>query len=206
MTTDSADESSMPLAGCTIAILVVDGFEQVELTGPRLALEQLGASTRIISEAHGTVQGFNHDQAADRFDTDLTFNETDADEYDAILLPGGAVNSDQIRNMAGAQKLVQDADRLGLPIAVICHGAWLLVSAKLVQGRTMTSWPTLEGDVRSAGGNWVDQEVVTDGNLISSRKPGNIPAFNNALIKELKRRMRENVEGTSDEVQNGMSG
>lgn len=206
MTNDIADESIMPLASRTIAVLVVDGFEQVELTGPREALEQLGASTRIISAARSPIQGFNHDKAADQFDTDLAFEETKADEYDAILLPGGAVNSERIRNMPGAQKLVQDANQLGLPIAVICHGAWLLVSAGLVQGRKMTSWPTLESDIRSAGGNWVDQEVVTDGNLISSRNPGDIPAFSNALIEELKRRMRENVEGTSDEVQNGMSG
>lgn len=205
MTTDIADESIMPLASRTIGMLVVDGFEQVELTGPRDALERVGAATRIISAARGPLQGFNHDKAADQFDADLTFDETRADEYDAILLPGGPVNSDRIRNMAGAQKLVQDANRLGLPIAVICHGAWLLVSAGLVRDRTMTSWPTLEGDIRSAGGNWVDQEVVTDGNLISSRNPDDVPAFSSALVDALTRRMKENVKGTSDEVQNGMS-
>ena len=206
MTTDIADEGIMPLASRTIAILVVDGFEQVEMTGPREALEQQGASTRIVSTARSPVQGFHHDKAADQFDVDLAFDETKAEEYDAILLPGGPINSDRIRNMPGAQKLVQDANRLGLPIAVICHGGWLLVSAGLVNGRTMTSWPTLEGDIRSAGGTWVDQEVVKDGNLISSRNPGDVPAFSNALIDELKQRMRENVKVTSDEVQNGMSG
>lgn len=194
------------LAGRTIAILVNDGFEQVELTEPRKALEQAGAITHLVSGKKGTVQGFHHDEKGDAFDIDKTFDEIDAEAYNAILLPGGAFNADELRMVPAAQKIVQDADRAGKPIAVICHGAWLLVSAGLVSGRTLTSWPTLQDDIRNAGGTWVDQEVAIDGNLISSRKPDDIPAFSRALIEILAGQVRETVRGTSDEVANGMSG
>lgn len=200
-------ETEQSIGGINIAILVTDGFEQVELTGPREALENAGATTRIVSSRHGKVQGFNHDAKADQFDVDLTFEEAAAEDFDAVLLPGGAFNSDQIRVIPEAQSIVQDMQEDGKPIAVICHGAWLLVSAGLVKDRTVTSWPTLRDDIRNAGGNWVDQEVVVDGNWVSSRKPKDIPAFNQALIDLLKQRVNASLHGTQDQQSSiGLSG
>lgn len=200
-------ENEQPIAGTNIAILVTDGFEQVELTGPREALENAGATTRIVSTGHGKVQGFNHDAKADQFNVDLSFDEAYAEDFDGVLLPGGALNSDRIRVIPEAQRIVQGMQEDGKPIAVICHGAWLLVSAGLVEGRTMTSWPTLQDDIRNAGGNWVDQEVVTDGNWISSRKPDDIPAFSKALVEYLTQRVAASVRGTRDEQTGiGLSG
>lgn len=176
------------LSGLNIAILATDGFEQVELTGPRTALEDAGATTKIISSKLGKIQGFHHDVKADQFDVDMAFEQVDTDQFDAILLPGGAMNADQIRMMPGAQKIVKEAQDENKPIAVICHGAWLLVSSNLVEGKTITSWPSLQDDIRNAGGKWVDQEVVVEGNLISSRKPDDIPAFNREIIDMLSQR------------------
>jgi protease I len=193
------------LNGLHIAILVTDGFEQVELTQPKEALEGEGAITKIISERHGMVQGMNHDAAGDRFAVDLTFDEADPEDFDAVLLPGGEKNSARIRNIAAAQRMVQGISAEGKPIAVICHGAWLLVSAGLAQGRTLTSWPTLQEDIRNAGANWVDQEVVVDGNWVSSRKPDDIPAFNRQMIDVFGQRMRESVRGTPDEGAAGIA-
>jgi protease I len=187
------------LNGLHIAILVTDGFEQVELTAPKEALEREGAITKIVAEKHGTVQGMNHDQPADQLPVDLTFEEADDQDFDAVLLPGGAVNSAHIRTLEAAQKIVQGAQESGKPIAVICHGSWLLVSAGLVQGRTLTSWPTLQQDIEHAGGIWVDREVVVDGNWVSSRKPDDIPAFNREMIAAMAGRMRAALRGTSDE-------
>jgi protease I len=192
-------QDEQAISGINIAILVTEGFEQVELTGPRDALEQAGAIVRIISDKHGKVQGFNHDEKADEFDVDLIFDEADTTEFDAVLLPGGVFNSDNIRMIPGAQRFVQGMQKDGKPIAVICHGGWLLVSAGLVKGRTMTSWPSLQDDIRNAGGNWVDQEVQVDGNLVSSRKPADIPAFNRKVIEVLAQRVKKNVRGTEDE-------
>lgn len=192
------------LSGMNVAILVTDDFEQVEMTEPRTALEQQGAITRIISNKHGKVQGFNHDVKADQFDVDLTFQEADPKDFDAALLPGGVINSDQIRAIPEAQRFVQQMDEDGKPIAVICHGAWLLVSAKLVDGRTMTSWPTLQDDIRNAGGNWVDQEVVVDGNWVSSRKPSDIPAFNQKMVDKFFERLSASARGTQDEQRGGV--
>jgi protease I len=192
-------QNEQAISGINIAILVTHGFEQVELTGPREALEQAGASNRIISDKHGKVQGFNHDEKADKFDVDLVFDEADPQDFDAVLLPGGVFNSDNIRMIPGAQRFVQGMQKEGKPIAVICHGGWLLVSAGLVKGRTMTSWPSLQDDIRNAGGNWVDQEVQVDGNLVSSRKPADIPAFNQKVIEVLAQRVQKNVRGKEDE-------
>ena len=184
-TAQQPSERPAPLRGIRIAILLTDGFEQVELTGPQQALVAAGAHTTIISNKPGRVQGFHHDVKGDSFAVEQTFEQTSADQFDAVLLPGGAVNADQIRILAPAQRFVQAIAAADKPIAVICHGAWLLVSAGLVQGRTLTSWPTLQDDIRNAGGNWVDQQVVEDGNLISSRKPDDIPAFNARFIAAL---------------------
>lgn len=195
------------LNGMNIAILVTDGFEQVEFTDPRTALEQQGASAKVISAKRGKVQGFHHDVKADQFDVDLTFSEADPKDFDGVLLPGGVMNGDQIRIIPEAQRFVQQMDDDGKPIAAICHGAWLLVSAKLVDGRTMTSWPTLQDDIRNAGGTWIDQEVVVDGNLVTSRKPGDIPAFNQKVADVLFQRLSGSVRGTRDEQSGiGLSG
>lgn len=173
------------LQGKRVAILVTDGFEQVELTGPRDALQQAGARTEIISAAAGKVTGWNHTTPADEFTVDNTFDSIRIEDYDALLLPGGVVNSDNIRSDEMAQELVRDAARANRTIAVICHGSWLLISAGVVQGKTITSWPSLTDDLKNAGANWVDQQVVVDGDLISSRKPDDIPAFSKAVIEAL---------------------
>lgn len=187
------------LNGLHIAILVTDGFEQAELTQPKDALEGEGAITKIISDKRGMVQGMNHDQPADQFPVDLTFDEAYSQDFDAVLLPGGEVNSARIRDIEPAQKIVKGITAQGKPIAVICHGAWLLASAGLVQGKTMTSHQDLEQDLKKAGVNWVDQEVVVDGNWVSSRKPEDIPAFNARMVEVFGQRMRDSVAGTPDE-------
>lgn len=200
----SIDEQ--PLHGMNVAILVTDGFEQIELTGPREALEDAGALTKIISARPGKVQGFNHDEKADQFDVGLTFNDAYPDDFDAVLLPGGALNADRIRIMPEAQHFVQGMQQDNKPIAAICHGGWLLVSAGMVNGRTMTSWPTLRDDIRNAGGNWIDQEVAVDGNWISSRKPADIPAFNQKMIEVFGERVRASLHGSRDaQAQTGVS-
>ncbi|WP_223472129.1 MULTISPECIES: type 1 glutamine amidotransferase domain-containing protein [unclassified Pseudomonas] len=168
-----------------VAILVTDGFEQAELTGPQQALEQAGVKVDIVSAREGQVKGWNHDQPADDFRIDLTFKAANVEQYDAVVLPGGVQNSDTIRIDADAQKLVKGFEAAGKPIAVICHGGWLLVSSGLVKGKTMTSYKTLKDDLVNAGANWVDKEVVKDGTLISSRQPDDIPAFNRELISAL---------------------
>jgi protease I len=168
-----------------VAILVTDGFEQAELTGPKEALEQAGAKVDIISASDGQVKGWNHDKPADDFKVDLTFKAANVDQYEAVVLPGGVQNSDNIRIDPDAQNLVKGFEAAGKPIAVICHGGWLLVSSGLVKGKTMTSYKTLKDDLVNAGANWVDQEVVRDGTWISSRQPDDIPAFNRELINSL---------------------
>lgn len=187
------------LNGLHIAILVTDGFEQVELTQPREALEGEGAIIKVISDKRGMVQGMNHDQPADQFPADLSFDQAYAQDFDAVLLPGGEINSARIRDIGPAQEIVKGIAAQGKPIAVICHGAWLLASAGLVQGKTMTSHQDLEQDLKKAGVNWVDREVVVDGNWVSSRKPEDIPAFNARMIEVFGQRMRDSVAGTPDE-------
>ncbi|BBP80723.1 MULTISPECIES: type 1 glutamine amidotransferase domain-containing protein [unclassified Pseudomonas] len=176
---------SQSIKGKRVALLVTDGFEQVELTGPKKALEDAGAIAEIVSASTGKVTGWNHTTPADSFAVDRTFDTARIDDYDALVLPGGVVNADTIRLDEMAQELVRDAARANKPIAVICHGAWLLASADLVKGKTLTSWPSLTDDLKNAGANWVDEEVVVDGKLISSRKPDDLPAFNRKLIEAL---------------------
>ncbi|WP_460122107.1 type 1 glutamine amidotransferase domain-containing protein [Pseudomonas sp. H3_G09] len=168
-----------------VAILVTDGFEQVEMTGPKDALEQAGVQVDILSTEAGTVKGWNHDKPADDFPVANSFQAASIEQYDAVLLPGGVQNSDTIRIDQDAQYLVKTAASAGKPIAVICHGSWLLISAGLVNGKTMTSYKTVKDDLVNAGANWVDQEVVKDGYLISSRQPDDVPAFSQALIDAL---------------------
>lgn len=173
------------LNGCKVAILAVDGFEQAELVEPQRALKEAGAQVHVISQKAGQIQGFKHVDKGDKVDVDVTLDAANAGDYDAVVLPGGVVNGDAIRLDAKAQSFVKEADRAKKPIAVICHGGWLPISAGIIAGRTMTSWPSLQDDVRNAGGTWVDQEVQVDGNLITSRKPDDLPAFNRALIDAL---------------------
>jgi protease I len=170
------------LEGMRVAILATDGFEQAELEEPRRALEAAGAKTLLVSPKGGTLQAMNHDEKASEFAVDLELEEAEPDQFDAVLLPGGALNADHLRVDEDAKRFVQAIDRAKKPIAVICHGPWLLVSAGLTKGRTLTSYHTIQDDIRNAGGHWTDQETVRDRNWISSRKPGDIPAFNKAMI------------------------
>jgi protease I len=179
---------SSTLNGYKVAVLAVDGFEQAELIEPQRALAQAGATVHVISEKPGRIQGFKHVDKGDAVDVDLTFDKASPDDYDAVVLPGGVVNGDAIRLLPQAQAFVKAADSAKKPIAVICHGGWLPVSAGIIKGRTLTSWPSLQDDIRNAGGTWVDKEVVEDGNLITSRKPDDLPAFNKTLIAQLSKR------------------
>lgn len=176
------------LKDLNVAILATDGFEQVELTGPRHSLQTEGARTVLISARADPILGMHHDKPGDRFPVDLTFLQaaTEPGVFDALLLPGGVVNADEIRMQPKAQEFARAMFDAGKPVAVICHGAWLLISAGVVKGRKMTSWPSLQDDLRNAGAEWVDEEVVVDGNLVSSRKPDDIPAFNRAFIDVLQ--------------------
>jgi deglycase len=170
------------LGGVRVAILVSSCFEQSELTEPMKALEEAGATCRIVSLQSGTVRAMKHDVKADTFNVDFTLDQVKPDEFDAVVLPGGVFNSDFLRADERAQEFVRAFDNVGKPIAVICHAPWLLISAGLVEGRTLTSYYTIEDDVRNAGGKWVDQEVVRDDNWVSSREPADLPAFNREMI------------------------
>ncbi|MEN6370787.1 MAG: type 1 glutamine amidotransferase domain-containing protein [Armatimonadota bacterium] len=171
------------LDGKKVAILVADDFEQVEMTEPRKALSYAGAQSFIVSPAEGQVQGINHDKPADKFKVDVPLNDANADDFDALLLPGGALNPDQLRANDKAKEFVRQFDEAGKPIAIICHAPWTLVSARLVKGRTLTSYHTIKDDIINAGGNWVDQEVVVDNNWVTSRSPRDLPAFNQAMVQ-----------------------
>lgn len=170
------------LKGKRIAILVTDGFEQIEMTSPREALEKAGATCVLIGPKD-EVQGFKHHDKADKFKCDLPLSKADAGDFDAVMLPGGVINADALRVEKKAQQFVQEIDRAGKPIAVICHGPWLLVSAGLVRGHTLTSWPTLQDDLRNADATWQDKECIRDGTWVSSRKPDDLPVFNREMVK-----------------------
>jgi len=171
------------LEDLTVAILVEDGFEQIEMTKPREALDKAGAKTVLISPGKSKVQGFNHADKADAFPVDKQLEQTRPEEYGALLLPGGVRNPDKLRTNRQAVEFVKSFADAGKPIAVICHGPWTLVEADVVRGRRLTSWPSLQTDIRNAGGTWVDEGNVTDQNITSSRKPDDIPAFNEAMLK-----------------------
>jgi protease I len=172
------------LDGKKVAILVADGFEQVELTEPKAALEAEGATTEIVSPAKGEVQGWNHDEKADAFHVDMPLERARSDDYDALLLPGGVRNPDQLRQLTRALEFVDGFFATGKPVAAICHASWTLIEAGVVDGRKITSWPSLKTDLRNAGANWVDRDVVVDKGLVSSRKPADIPAFNKKMVEE----------------------
>lgn len=174
---------SKSLKGLRVAILANDGVEDAELREPRAALEKAGANITLIAPKEGKIQSFHHFDKKDQFEVDMTLAEAGAGEFDAVLLPGGALNADTMRVQTLAQEFVREMDRQGKPIAVICHAPWLLVSAGLVRGRNLTSYHTIQDDIRNAGGKWQDSEVVRDRNWISSRQPSDIPAFNRAMIE-----------------------
>lgn len=167
-----------------VAILVTDGFEQVELTEPKQALEGAGAQTQIISPKADQVQGWNHFDKADFFSVDIPLDRANPADYDALLLPGGVANPDQLRTNEKAIQFIRSFFQSGKPVAAICHGPWTLIEAEAVRGRRITSWPSLKTDLRNAGAEWVDQEVVVDNGLITSRNPQDIPAFNRKIIEE----------------------
>ena len=172
------------LDGKRVAILVAEGFEQVEMTGPRKALDEAGAQTKIVSPAKGEVQGWNHFSHAERFKVDVPLEQANGSDFDALMLPGGVANPDQLRMNPKAVQFVRSFFEQGKPIGVICHGPWTLIEAGVVDGRTMTSWPSLKTDLENAGAKWVDQEVVVDRGLVSSRNPKDIPAFNRKIVEE----------------------
>lgn len=165
-----------------IAILATDGFEQVEMTEPRKALDAAGAQTVLISPGAGKIQGMHHHDKGDTFDVDLKLESANPSDFDALHLPGGVANPDALRMNPQAVQFVKAFFEAGKPVAAICHGPWLLVEANEVRGRTLTSWPSLQTDIRNAGGTWVDREVVHDGQLVTSRKPDDIPAYNKQMI------------------------
>lgn len=171
------------LNGMRVAILATEDFELVELTEPKKALDQAGAATKVISPKPGTIQGMNHDVKSGSVNVDITLDQANPDDFDAVMLPGGALNADAIRMEPKAREFVRRMQAAGKPFAVICHAPWLPVSSGLVKGRTLTSWPSIQDDIRNAGGNWVDQQVVRDGNWVTSRGPMDLPAFNPAMIQ-----------------------
>lgn len=174
--------ASDTLNGLKVAILITDGFEQVEMTEPRKALDQAGAETRIVSPKDGTVKAWKFTEWGDEFPVDVPLNSARPDDYDALLLPGGVINPDTLRTIPAAVAFAKSFFEGGKPVASICHGPWTVIEAGAARGRRLTSWPSLQTDLRNAGAEWVDEQVVVDGNLVTSRKPDDIPAFNRAVI------------------------
>lgn len=175
---------SKKLQGKKVAILAADGFEEVELTKPRAALQEAGAETKVVSIESGQIQGMRHADKGEKIDVDLALDDARPEDFDALLIPGGLMNPDTLRATPDALEFVRHFFEEGKPVAAICHGPWVLIDAGLVRGRTLTSWPNIKTDVRNAGGNWVNEEVVVDNGLVTSRKPDDIPAFNQKMIEE----------------------
>jgi protease I len=171
------------LNGVKVAILIADGFEQVEMTKPRQALDDAGAETSIVSPNEGQVRGWNHTEWGDKVSVDVPLNEAKADDFDALQLPGGVMNPDKLRMNPKAVQFVKAFLDAGKPVAVICHGPWTVIEAGHAKGRRIASWPSLKTDLRNAGAEWVDEPAVTDRNIVSSRNPDDIPAFNKAMIE-----------------------
>ena len=187
------------LKGRKVAFLATDGVEQVELTAPWSALEQAGAELKLVSDHAGEIQATNHDQKGERFRVDAEVAQVSARDFDALVLPGGVANPDKLRTNKNAVNFVREFMEADKPVAAICHGPWLLVEADAVRGRTITSWPSLETDVKNAGGAWVDKAVQLDQKLLTSRKPDDLPAFCAQLVQLLtdaidERRLDKMVE------------
>ena len=177
------------LNGKKVAILVADGFEQVELTEPQRALEEAGAETIVVSPAQGKVKGWNHTEWGDEIPVDLQLQEADPQDFDALLLPGGVMSPDRLRMNPKVVAFVRAMVESGKPVAAICHGPWILIDSGVAKGRKMTSYETIQMDLKNAGVQWEDREVVRDGNLVTSRKPDDIPAFNQAMIEVFAHQM-----------------
>lgn len=176
-------KNGVVLQGKRVAILVEDGFEQIEMTKPREALDAAGAQTFLVSPREDEVQGFNHDDKGDCFRVDVTIAAADPNQFDALVLPGGVRNPDALRVNNKAVLFVNAFQIAKKPIAAICHGPWMLVETGIARGHELTSWPSLKTDILNAGGSWVDRSVVTDGLLVTSREPDDIPNFNKAMIR-----------------------
>ncbi len=174
-----------------IAILVAHGFEQVELLEPRKALDEAGAQTFIISPEKGKVRGWNHTNWGDEIDVNVQLDSANPNDYDALLLPGGVMNPDRLRIIPTAVRFCKAFFDAGKPVASICHGPWMLVEAGVVRGRKLTSWPSLRTDIINAGGDWHDEQVITDQGVVTSRKPDDIPAFNRKMIEEFAEGIHE---------------
>lgn len=171
------------LAGIRVAVLLTDGVEEAEFVKPKEALEEAGAQVTVISPKGGEIQAFQHHDKSKKFKADKSLDQVDPSQFDALLLPGGALNADALRVVPKAQQFAKAINSSGKPIAVICHGPWLLVSSGLVRGRKITSYHTIQDDLRNAGAAWQDTEVLVDRNWVSSRKPDDIPAFNREMLK-----------------------
>jgi protease I len=180
------------LKGKRIAFMMAnEGVEEVEFTEPRKAVEEAGAEVDVIAPEAGEIQAFNHLDKGDTFTVDKSTGDASPDDYDGLVLPGGVANPDELRTDEDAVNLVRAFFEAGKPVGVICHGPWTLVEAGVVKGRTLTSWPSLQTDIRNAGGNWVDEEVVVDSGLVTSRKPDDLPAFNAKIVEEFAEGVHE---------------
>jgi protease I len=171
------------LDGVRVAIIATDGFEQAELTEPLKFLRESGAKVEVVSLRPGSIQGMQHLEQGDKIDVDRLIEAVDPEDYDALVLPGGLANPDTLRQSDDVLQFVKEFNSLGKPIAAICHGPWVLISAGIVRGRRLTSWPGIQDDIRNAGGMWEDKAVVANGNWITSRHPGDIPQFNEAMAE-----------------------
>ncbi len=179
------------LDGKKVAILATQGFEQVELTEPKKALEEAGATAHIVAPKEGTIRGWNHTEWGDEFQVDVSLDQAKADDYDALVLPGGVMNPDHLRMNDKAVKFTRAFFESQKPVAAICHGPWTLIEADVVQGRNMTSYPSLKTDLMNAGAKWVDKTVVVDNGLVTSRNPDDLPAFCDKMIEEIGEGMHE---------------
>jgi deglycase len=191
------------LQGKKIAFIATEGVEQVELTEPWKAVEQAGAQPELISIEAAEFHAWNHFDKGDTFTPDKPAEEAEVDDYDALVLPGGVANPDQLRTDENVVGFIRDFAATGKPIGVICHGPWTLIEAGVVKGRTITSWPSVHTDLLNAGANWVDEEVVVDAGLVSSRKPDDLPAFNAKIIEEFAEgKHQESAQKTKEAIQN----
>lgn len=185
------------LTGKRVAIVVADGFEQVEMTSPREALEETGAETYLVSIEEGRVKGWKHTDWGDTFEVDVPIDEAAPDDYDALLLPGGVMSPDKLRRDDRILEFVRAFFEQGKPVAAICHGPWTLIDAGVMEGRRVTSYPSIRKDLENAGAEWTDREVVVDDGLVTSRKPEDLPAFNAKMIEEI-------AEGRHTSVRSGV--
>ena len=195
------------LQGRRVAILATDGVEQVELTEPRKALDAAGARTVVVSPKTGSIKAWEHDHWGQPITVDQSLDDARTDQFDALMLPGGVMNPDHLRQNERAVEFVRSFFEAGKPVAAICHAPWMLVEAGVVNGRTITSWPSLRTDITNAGGDWVDREVVTDQGLVTSRKPDDIAAFNRKMLEEFAEGVHEaHAASTSTSRKKGASG